>query len=197
MSSRQADIFLRAFAMSGAQTTSDLKKISREKGLSLRGSAETRKVRKLEDYTNFPQALRFDASWMSEYYEIFYCLEVSIRKLITDTMLEAVGHDWWSTNRVSEGIKNEVSNIQRKDGQAGMTARSEFPIDYTTFGQLSQLITDNFDLFEPIISSKSAVSRVLNQLNLLRGPIAHCCPLAEDERDRLRLAVKDWFRLLS
>ncbi len=29
-------------------------------------------------------------------------------------------------------------------------------------------------------------------LNMLRGPIAHCCPLSEDEVDRLRLAVKDW-----
>jgi len=32
--------------------------------------------------------------------------------------------------------------------------------------------------------------------NLLRGPIAHCCPLAEDEKVRLDLTVKDWFRLM-
>jgi hypothetical protein len=34
-------------------------------------------------------------------------------------------------------------------------------------------------------------------LNTLRGPIAHCGLLAEDEVDRLKLSVKDWFRLLE
>jgi hypothetical protein len=32
-------------------------------------------------------------------------------------------------------------------------------------------------------------------LNMLRGPIAHCSPLAEDEVLRLQLTVRDWFRL--
>jgi len=32
-------------------------------------------------------------------------------------------------------------------------------------------------------------------LNTLRGPIAHCSPLAPDEVLRLQLTVRDWFRL--
>ena len=31
----------------------------------------------------------------------------------------------------------------------------------------------------------------------LRGPIAHCSMLAEDEIVRLKLTVKDWFRLMG
>jgi hypothetical protein len=41
------------------------------------------------------------------------------------------------------------------------------------------------------------VGRVMATLNTLRNPIAHCCPLAPDEQLRLRLAVKDWFRLME
>lgn len=37
----------------------------------------------------------------------------------------------------------------------------------------------------------------MNSLNLLRGPIAHCSPLAEDEVVRLKLTLKDWFRLME
>jgi hypothetical protein len=70
-------------------------------------------------------------------------------------------------------------------------------IDYTTFGQLSGIITLNWELFEPILTSRRAVERVMASLNLVRGPIAHCCPIAEDEIERLRLAVKDWFRMLG
>jgi len=34
-------------------------------------------------------------------------------------------------------------------------------------------------------------------LNTLRGPIAHCTLLAEDEVVRLRLSVRDWFRQME
>jgi len=34
-------------------------------------------------------------------------------------------------------------------------------------------------------------------LNTLRGPIAHCSELAQDEEIRLRLSVRDWFRQLA
>lgn len=37
----------------------------------------------------------------------------------------------------------------------------------------------------------------MTMLNSLRGPIAHCSPLADDEVVRLRLAVRDWFRLME
>ena len=37
----------------------------------------------------------------------------------------------------------------------------------------------------------------MTSLNMLRGPIAHCCPLADDEVLRLQLTVKDWFRLME
>jgi hypothetical protein len=33
-------------------------------------------------------------------------------------------------------------------------------------------------------------------LNTLRGPRAHCSPLAEDEVVRLLLEVREWFRLM-
>jgi len=78
-----------------------------------------------------------------------------------------------------------------------MTRRSDDQIDYTTFGELSVIITSNWDLFGTIFTSRRAVEKVMSSLNLLRGPIAHCCPISEDEVLRLRLAVKDWFRIIG
>ena len=59
------------------------------------------------------------------------------------------------------------------------------------------MIISNWDLFGTILHSRRAVEKVMASLNTLRGPIAHCCPLAEDEVLRLRLAVKDWFRMIG
>ncbi len=68
---------------------------------------------------------------------------------------------------------------------------------FTTFGQLSNIIESNWDLFGSTFSSVRAVNRVMANLNTLRGPIAHCSPLAEDEVVRLRLTVRDRFRLME
>ena len=59
------------------------------------------------------------------------------------------------------------------------------------------IITSNWDLFGSLFSSRKAVERIMANLNSLRGPIAHCSPLAEDEVLRLRLALRDWFRLME
>lgn len=195
MTNEASKTYLRAFGMSGAQILSDLRQIERETNQRILVEDKVSKERKLAGYDQFETDIRSSASKMSEYYEIFFCLEVSIRRLVENILTDAEGVDWWESDRVDQGLRNEVANIQRKEEASAITARSENPLDYLTFGQLGQLITSNFDLFEVVLSSKGAVSRIMNQLNLLRGPIAHCCVLAEDEMERLELSVRDWFRI--
>lgn len=185
---------LRAFGMSGAQIVSDIQAQEKKFGYAL--FLEGRQTeRELEGYDQFESDIRQSASRMSEYYEIFYCLEVSIRRLVSSMMLESEGADWWESHRVDAGLRTEVGNLRKKELESGISPRSDNNLDYLTFGQLGQVITSNFDLFRTVLKSKPAVSRVMNQLNLLRNPIAHCCDLAPDEVDRLRLSVRDWFRL--
>jgi hypothetical protein len=85
----------------------------------------------------------------------------------------------------------------QRERDSGVTIRSEFAIDYTTFGELGEIVRSNWTHFDAIFSSQKAFSKIMTSLNTLRGPIAHCCPLAEDEVIRLRLTVKDWFRLME
>lgn len=134
---------------------------------------------------------------MSSHYELFYCLENAIRKLIGDALQETVGTGWWDSGKVPDKICEAVAERQQREIDSGVTSRSDKAIDYTTFGELSVIISNNWDLFGTIFSSKRAVEKIMSNLNLLRGPIAHCCPITEDEIDRLELAVKDWFRLFG
>ncbi len=84
-----------------------------------------------------------------------------------------------------------------REQEAGITIRSIDMIDYTTFGELGEIIQANWETFADTFNNRRAMGRVLSSLNLLRGPIAHCCPLAADEVMRLRLAFAEWFRLMS
>jgi len=78
-----------------------------------------------------------------------------------------------------------------------VTLRSENEIDFTTFGELGEIVRSNWASFDALFSSEKAFTKIMTNLNVLRGPIAHCCPLSEDEVVRLRLSVKDWFRLME
>jgi hypothetical protein len=154
----------------------------------------------IQDQDYYPQidgAIRQEAADMAQYYEIFYSLENSIRSLIVETLVAAVPSGWWSSGRVLPKIKADAEARMQKEIDSGVTPRSNEPIDFTNFGELGEIIKANWDVFGGIFDSPRAVERVMANLNTLRGPIAHCSPLAEDEIVRLRLTVRDWFRLME
>lgn len=90
-----------------------------------------------------------------------------------------------------------MADRAKKEMDNGITQRSEYPIDYTTFGELSVIITTNWSIFGAVLKNQAGVQKIMASLNLLRGPIAHCCLLSDDEVIRLRIAVRDWFRMMA
>lgn len=189
--------YVRSFGMSGFLITDEIKNLEQRYNVELGHSARPVPDEQPEYYPQFEQSVRLEAGSMSRHYEVFYCLEKSIRKLISETLSESCGSNWWTSGKVPANIVKEVSDRSQREMDSGVTRRSEDSIDYTTFGELSVIITSNWDLFGTIFSSRRAVEKVMSSLNVLRGPIAHCCPISEDEILRLRLAVKDWFRMIG
>jgi hypothetical protein len=188
---------LRSFGMSGLLVTEDLRSIEKTLGISL-GHSDTKRTESItEYYPQFESKLRNEAEEMAKHYELFYCLENAIRTLISETLQESSGLDWWNGTRVPDVVKKGVAERIKRDIDSGMTRRSDEAIDYTNFGELSVIIVSNWDVFGTIFSSQRAVERVMNNLNLLRGPIAHCCPITDDEIQRLQLSVRDWFRMIG
>lgn len=188
------DDHLRSFGMSGFLLTDDLQKIEAKFGIDLGHAASTSQDSSY--YPQFDQTIRAQAAEMAAHYELFYCLEQSIRELIVTTLFDKAGAAWWQSS-VPPKIVEEVAGRIQREKDSGFSQRSDKEIDYTNFGELSVIITSNWDVFGAIFSSKRAVERIMNSLNLIRGPIAHCSPLAPDEVDRLLLTVKDWFRSMS
>jgi hypothetical protein len=189
---------LKLFAITSQLIEHDLDRIEREHGIDLqRGHRKTLET----DQDYYPQietAIRTEAAKMAPHYEIIYSLETSIRVFVDDLLTAAALPDpWWHHTRVPSHIKKEAEERMKREIDSGMTPRSDEPLDFTTFGELGQIIIQNWDVFGAVFSSKKAVERVMGNLNSLRGPVAHCSPLAEDEVVRLRLSVRDWFRLMG
>ena len=193
----KAEDYIRSFGMSGMLVCDEIRLIEQQFGVDLGHSTPVAQQAPDEYYPQFEQSVRNEASDMAKHYEMFYCLEKAIRKLISETLHESDGVGWWDKGRIPAGTVQDVKDNIQREVDGGVTRRSDAAIDYTTFGQLSGIITSNWDLFATIFNSRRAVEKVMASLNMLRGPIAHCCPLAEDEVVRLHLAVKDWFRIIG
>ena len=185
---------VKLFGITNQFTEFDLDRVEKEYQIDL-----GRKKNKVEKdniyYPQFELEVRKEAKNMAKHYEIFYCLEKSIRDLIS-TSLEATGDNWWDS-KVPQIVKDEVRKRIQRERDSGVTVRSDAPIDFTTFGELGEIIKSNWTIFQTIFNSIKAVENVMNQLNTLRGPIAHCSKLAEDEELRLQITVRAWFRLME
>ena len=147
-------------------------------------------------YPQFSKRHRAEAHRMSTNYEIFYCLENSIREIIVQRLEEASGDGWWNI-AVPEIIRKNAEKKQKREMASGVTPRSINLIDFTSFGELGEIIKANWDIFSDLFRDVQAVEKVLAILNTLRAPIAHCKVLAEDEEVRLRLGLRDWFRQME
>ena len=189
---------IKAFGMTNQMLSEDLSRVSRTFNVELGHIPSLPQTVEDVYYPQFDAAVRAEAAAMAKHYEVFYSLEKSIRELVAQTIEAAEKReDWWSSSRVPTNIQTDVESRIQKELDAGVTRRSLDALAYTTFGELSVIISSNWDIFGGLFNSKKAVEKVMASLNALRNPIAHCSPLAEDEELRLQLTVRDWFRLME
>lgn len=186
---------LRSFGMANMLLHSELRQIEKRFSIDLGlDGGESTDTSPLEHL--FDLSVQAEAREMATHYELFYCLEKSIRSVINDVLNPDDKTDWWDATHVPQPILDRVDGRRKKEREEGITPRSSEAIDYTTFGELSEIIKMNWVQFGAILNDLKAVEKIMTRLNTLRGPIAHCSPLAEDEVLRLTLTVRDWFRLL-
>lgn len=184
---------LRSFCFSCMATNGDLERLENDSQLRLLARDQSVE-NNLADY--FEDKILHEAMRMAQHYMTFYCLERSARDLVVGKLQAIHGGVWWSAHVPVNIQANAAQNMQR-EMDAGVTPRSENEIDYTTFGELGEIVKANWADFGDIFKSVKAFTKVMTNLNVLRAPIAHCSPLSEDEVLRLELTVKDWMRIQS
>jgi hypothetical protein len=182
------------FGLNNVGLENDLRRVAREKKIKLRPSRTNRN--RDAYYPQITEQIRHDAAMMAQHYELFYCLETSIRDLIRARLMEADKDNWWE-RFVVQFIRDNAAANKKRETESGVTPRSDDWLSYTNFGELGQIIANNWDLFSDMFSDPKAVRDTITRLNTLRAPIAHCSMLAEDEVLRLKLSLRDWFRLME
>ncbi len=164
-----------------------------QRGISVRSGNRIDPVCRVEE-TDFSPRILYEAHTMASVYVAFFCMENSVRELITDRLAERHGIDWW-TKCVPLKVQKAVQELKRKEEiNKYHTARSTALIGYTMFGNLAQIISNNWDDFSDLIPDQAWLTSRFNDLEMSRNVIMHTGALPQIEIERIESIVRDWKR---
>ncbi len=183
---------LKRFVFDGLLLTDSLNDLE-EEGISVRSGGDEVSVDRIEE-SNFSPRVVFDAKKMASIYVVFFCLENSVRELITDRLAERHGVDWWDL-KVPKKIRDAVNKLKAKEEKNKYhTQRAMSEIGYTMFGNLEQIIISNWDDFSDLFPAQSWISSRFTDMEMSRNIIMHTGKLPEIEIDRIESIARDWIR---
>lgn len=162
-------------------------------GISVNSGKNLIPVERIDEEDFSPRVI-YDANLMSSIYIVFYCLENSVRQLITDRLAETHGVDWWE-KCVPAKIKETVKKLKdQEEKNRYHTQRSTAAIGYTMFGNLAQIITNRWDDFSDLFPTQAWVSSRFTDLEMSRNIIMHTGVLPQIEVERIESICRDWIR---
>src|SRR5688572_6975186 len=88
---------IKLFGMSHLMVERDLDRVEADFKLDLDRDMGISDDRDDSYYPQFPENIRREAAQMADHYEIFYCLEKSIRDLVCGRLETEYGPAWWGT----------------------------------------------------------------------------------------------------
>ena len=160
---------LKLFGMSNQLLLHELDEIENTYDLILGHKQDVPNEKTETYYPQFEAQIRARAREMAHHYETFYCLEVSIRTLISEVLKEKAGAAWWDNDQiVPKVVQDGVNGRIKKELDSGISRRSDESIDYTNFGELGEIIKKNWATFGSIFNSPKGVERVLASLSSVR-----------------------------
>lgn len=162
-----------------------------DSGLEIRSNESVTKDNKIS-IEDFPMDLRMDAIKSSSVYIAFYCFENSVRKLVSERLLERKGVNWWSAC-VSNSIQKKVEERMNQDKKNKWHApRASAEISYCDFGNLSDIIIGNWNEFEDLFPTQDWIRTRLDNLEPSRNALAHSNILSDNDINRIDMFLRDW-----
>ena len=144
-----------------------------------------------EALSPFSLAIRSSGLRMIRLYALFYCFENSVRELISAKMIENKGPNWW--DGVGEKIRKFAESRKTASEQnTWIEGEPATLLSYIEFGHLSDIIFQNWEVFEDLIPSQQWMKQRFDELEKLRNFVAHNRSLKDNEFDRVEMYVSDW-----
>ena len=134
------------------------------------------------------------ARQMAMVYMAITAFENSVRKLIKTVLLEQKGEDWWNLS-VSEKIRTRAEQKRQDEEKVRWhSPRGADPIYYSLMGDLSSIIRQNWQEFEPYMPSAEWAASILDVIERSRNVIMHSGALDKRDVERVGIYIRDWVK---
>jgi Swt1-like HEPN len=127
-------------------------------------------------------------------YTAIAAFENSVRALVVKTLIEKFKEEWWekgASNGIRERAQKRLDDEQLVRWHA---QRGQDPINYTTFGDLKNVMQNNWDAFEDLIGSLPWASGIFDVVERSRNVIMHSGMLEREDIERLGVNIRDWVK---
>lgn len=187
---------LYSFTFRALLTESALDKTARVSRLSLTSNVDTSVAARLP-IAALDEDLVSHAKRMATVYIAIAAFENTVREFVSKLLLEAVGADWWKT-AVSEKIRNRAEGRMTEEAKIHWhTSRGDEPLNYTEFGDLASIMSNNWQYFENYLVSQDWARQIMSTLERSRNVIMHSGELGLQDVERVGSAIRDWIRQIG
>ena len=145
--------------------------------------------------TVLPAEVRQAAS-ASYVYKLFFVFENFLRDFVLSALSEDDKDNWW--NKVPSDVQKEVSDLEEKEEtKAWMALGSRPKLALTTYPQLLAIIEHRWkDEFQELVRDKSLIQEA-RHIGHSRNALCHMTEVPEEEIDRVKQVIRDWFRVVA
>jgi hypothetical protein len=136
---------------------------------------------------------------MADIYPDVYIFENLVRHIVVSELEKKHGKNWWiAPNVIPSQIVKKVADRKTKEGaNRWHSERGSHEIFYSDFGDLSAIISVNWNEFKVIFPSLRWIQTRLEETELSRNIIAHNNPLPKKESDRIKMFLDDLKRQVN
>src|SRR5438552_2809950 len=127
-------------------------------------------------------------------YTAIAAFENGVRALVIKTLMDKYNEEWWekgASNAVRERAQKRMEDEQSAKWHA---QRGQDPINYTTFGDLKNIMQNNWDAFEDLIGNLPWASGIFDVIERSRNVIMHSGTLEREDIERLGVNIRDWVK---
>ena len=128
-------------------------------------------------------------------YKLFFVYENYLRELVMAVLTEKYQADWWE--KVDPNTKKGVLELQEKEEtKQWMALEPRDLLALVTYPQLLVIVEHCWnDVFEPVVRDKQLILEA-RRIGHLRNAICHMTDIPDEEVDRVKQLLRDWFRVV-
>ncbi|HUA67977.1 MAG TPA: Swt1 family HEPN domain-containing protein [Candidatus Saccharimonadales bacterium] len=142
-----------------------------------------------------PEIVR-QATATSDAYRLFFVFENYLREMIVRVLSKDGTEAWW--DKIPPDVQKEIlDNAETEEMKGWMALGSRDKSSLMTYPQMLRVIDENWKTHFVDLLRDKALIQESRHITHLRNTVCHMSSIPEEEVERVKQVMRDWFRIVS